>query len=426
MGLIKLLNLQLFAADTVVNATGGYVNANTGTVTDFTAGNSLSAEMKTYYDTELIELMGPNLVHAQFAAKKTIPKGRGKKIEWRKWSNFEKATTPLMEGVTPQGKTMSVSTIETELDQYGDYVTITDVLELTAIDEVILEATDKHGENAGLTLDTVCRNKLHTGTNVIYAPIVSGSNVTAVTSRYALNKDAKISGTLVNMAATFLKKNNAPRIDGKYVCIIHPSVSFDLRECEQWIEAHKYADTKELFDGEIGELHGVRFVETTEGKIFHGADLASDSRTLLVNGTASGNTVNFDGGTVAVNALAGRKVLIENAMYEVVSNTETQLTLAETVSATDNAVIYPGEGGAEGCAVYGCLFLGKGAYGTPDIDGGGTEVIVKQKGSSGTADPLNQRSTVGWKSLFATEILIPEYILRLEVGSTYSDVDEAN
>ena len=84
---------------------------------------------------------------------------------------------------------------------------------------------------------------------------------------------------LVARAATALKKMNAPTFAGKYVCIILPSVAVDLRSDPDWVAAHQYAAATELFSGEIGELHGVRFVETTEAKIFRGDDLASDSRT---------------------------------------------------------------------------------------------------------------------------------------------------
>ena len=170
----------------------------------------------------------------------------------------------------------------------------------------------------------------------------------------------------------------------------------------------------------------MRFVETTEAKIFRGDDLASDSRTLTASAAASNSTtVSFDGGTVAAGALAGRYVLCGGKRVKVVSNTVSQLTLEEAVTVADNAVIYPGEGGKEGLAVYGCLFVGKGAYGVVDLSEG-TEVIVKPRGSSGTADPLDQRSSVGWKGIHAAAILYDEYIVRVECGSSYSGEDAAN
>ena len=404
------MELQLFAGEMNTQTTGG-----------------LSAEMKTYYGMELLENARPQLVHNQFAATKGLPVGGGKTMEWRKFGAFDKALTPLTEGVTPDGSGISVSYITKELAQYGDYTTVSDMLDLTAIDDVVLEITDRHGANMGLTLDTVTRNEIQQGRQVIYAPRQeSDGKKTEVVSRYALDGSCKITSELVAKAATQLKKMNAPTFDGKYVCIIHPSVAFDLRQDEAWIAAHQYAAATELFSGEIGELHGVRFVETTEAKIYRGGDLASDSRTLTVNGAVTANAeVSFTGGTVAANALAGRYVLLGGKRVKVASNTAAKLVLEEAVTVSDKAVIYPGEGGKDGCAVYGCLFLGKGAYGVVDLSEG-TEVIVKPRGSSGTADPLDQRSSVGWKGVHAAAILYDEYMVRVECGSSYSGEDKAN
>ena len=347
------MNLQMFAENTQTTA-------------------GLSAEMKTYYGMELLENAKPQLVHNQFAATKGLPAGGGKTVEWRKFGAFDKALKPLTEGVTPDGSGISVSYITKELAQYGDYTTVSDMLDLTAIDDVVLEITDRHGSNMGLTLDTVTRNEIQQGKQVIYAPkIGSDGTKTDVTSRMTLDKDCRMTSELVAKAATQLKKMNAPTFDGKYVCIIHPSVAFDLRQDEAWIAAHQYAGATELFSGEIGELHGVRFVETTEAKIYRGEDLAADSRTLKVNGNVMASTdVTFNGGTVAAGALAGRYVVLGGARCQVVSNTDAKLVLDKTVTVGDKEVIYPGEGGKQGCAVYGCLFLGKGAYGVVDLSGG--------------------------------------------------------
>ena len=403
------MNLQMFA------------EANTQTT------GGLSAEMKTYYGMELLENAKPQLVHNQFAATKGLPAGGGKTVEWRKFGAFDKALKPLTEGVTPDGSGISVSYITKELAQYGDYTTVSDMLDLTAIDDVVLEITDRHGSNMGLTLDTVTRNEIQQGKQVIYALKLGANGAkTEITSRTALDKDCRMTSELVAKAATQLKKMNAPTFDGKYVCIIHPSVAFDLRQDEAWIAAHQYAAATELFSGEIGELHGVRFVETTEAKIYRGENLAGDVRSLKVKGnTVSAVEVGFQGGTVAANALAGRYVMIGGSRCKVISNTTAKLVLDTEVTAAEGDAIYPGEGGKNGCAVYGCLFIGKGAYGVVDLSEG-TEVIVKPRGSSGTADPLDQRSSVGWKGIHAAAILYDEYMVRVECGSSYSDEDKAN
>ena len=427
MDMHQEMDLQLFAdAGTLVNAGGNYVNAYKGEKTAFPEGGGMTASMKTFYDTELLENARPELIHTQFARKQVLPAGRGKTVEWRKWNTLEDAGA-LTEGVIPTGQKFGQSAVTQAVTQYGTYVSVSDQLELHAIDDVILGAAEELGASAGTTQDKLVRNVVVAGTNVQYCDKVGTNGAhTAVTSRAGLDTTAKLTPDEVNKAVTLLKKLKAPKIDGKYVAIIHPSVAYDLRSSDAWVEAHKYAGITELFTGEIGELHGVRFVETTEAKIYRGTDLAQDSRTLLVNGAVVDDTeVAFDGGTVAAGALAGRYVKIGTNRVKVVSNTASKMVVSTSVTVSDNAVIQPAEGGKDGCAVYGCLFIGKGAYGVVDLSEG-TEVIVKPRGSSGTADPLDQRSSVGWKGVHAAAILYDEYMVRVECGSSYSGEDKAN
>lgn len=264
------LNLQLFAdAGTLVNASGAYVNAYTGSTEDYAAGEGMSAGMKTFYDTELLENARPELIHTQFAKKQTLPAGRGKTVEWRKWNTLDDAAV-LTEGVIPTGQKFGQSAMTQAVTQYGTYVSVSDQLELHAIDDVILGAAEELGASAGTTQDKLVRNVIVAGTNVQYCDKVAADGThTAVTSRAGLDQTAKLTPDEVNKAVTLLKKLKAPKIDGKYIAIIHPSVAYDLRASEAWVEAHKYAGIAELYTGEIGELHGVRFIETSEAKVFN-------------------------------------------------------------------------------------------------------------------------------------------------------------
>lgn len=409
-----------------------------------TPGNDLSPEMKTYYDTELIATAKPTLVHAQFGIARPLPAGKGKVIEWRRWSSFDKAMNPLTEGVTPDGNRLNVSYVTQELQQYGDYTMISDVLELTAIDDVVLEATDMHGENMGKTLDAVTRDELVTGSNVLYAPIVSGDTVTPVTSRGALTAAAKLTPEVVAQAANQLKLANAPKIDGSYVAIVHPYVAYDLMRNPEFQDIHKYSEAvKCLFDGEIGKLYGVRFVESTEAKIYEGKPLTAASATLTAGAAASAST----GSSVTQLAVdeaivTGDRVLSATADAPILLNVGgTTFTCVGAVAGAagsakikiqqphaaiaDEAEIFAGDAGYENLPVFACLFLGKGAYGTVDLEDG-CEVIVKQKGSGGSCDPLDQRSSVGWKATYAAKILIPEYIVRVECGSSFSGEAHGN
>ena len=154
-------------------------NPNPNTQT--TGSSDLTPEMKVYYSDYLIDNAKPLLVHDQFGQKHPIPKNGGKTIEFRKYDPLPKALTPLTEGVTPDGRSLKVTTIEATVLQYGDYVTLSDVLLLTAIDNNLVEATELLGQQAGETLDTVTRDIINAGTNVLYAkgtaqtrPSVSG------------------------------------------------------------------------------------------------------------------------------------------------------------------------------------------------------------------------------------------------------------
>lgn len=379
----------------------------------------LSAEMKTFYDMTLIDEAQANLVHDQFGQKRPIPANGGKVIEFRKFAPLAKATTPLTEGVTPDGKQLSVSTVSASVAQYGDYITQSDMLELTALDNTILESAKLLGRQAGATLDTVVRNVMHSGTNVIYAERVENGSAREVTRRAELDENCRITVELIQRAVAKLRAQNAPTINGKYVGIIHPYVAYDLMRDSEWIDAHKYAQPENLYEGEIGEIAGVRFVQTTEAKIYGGAPLAADGETLRVNNssgyTGSITSIAFDGGSVAEGALIGRYILINGVRARVTANTDSLITVeaADFGTVADNAVIYPGEGGANGLAVFGTLILGDGAYGVTEVNGG-LEIIVKQRGSSGAADPLDQRSSVGWKAIKTAELLIESYLVRIE------------
>lgn len=412
-----IFDLQLFA------------DPNTQTTEKNTPGtNDLSSTMKTFYKTSLLENARNEHYYAQFGQKQPLPKNEGKKIEWRKFDTFEKALTPLTEGVTPDGRNINMSKIEAEIHQYGDYTTVSDRLELEAVDPIITLTTEEHGAQAGDTIDTLTRDVVMAGSNVIYGG-------TSISSRAALANSDTLTPTLIDKAMTFLKKMKAPTINGDYVAIIHPSVAFDLRESQGWEDVHKYAQPAEIYNGEIGKLHGVRFVESTEAKIYKGAPLSAENANLSVKagGVSASTTVPLTEALTSDDAaaLAGRKILIGTTANEVVSALagsagSATLTVKTAATATASTVIYPGEGGAGNVAVYGTIFMGKDAYGIVEPSAESLEVIVKQRGSAGTADPLDQRSTIGWKASHAAKILYQERLVRVETGSSYGSVDEAN
>ena len=283
---MEKMNLQMFAdAGTVVNTTSGYNNAYDGTRQDFDAGNSLAGEMKAFYDTELLENARVEMFYAQFAKKQPLAAGHGSTVEWRKWNTFEKAGM-LQEGVIPTGQKFGMSSKTGTINQYGTYATVSDQLELRAYDDVILGATEEMGASAAETQETLIRDGLLVNTNVMYCDNVNLEDGTVAGTPEACNQMeasdscmSMLTPDMVAKAVTIMKKNRAPRINGKYYCVIHPSVAYDLRKSDQWLEAHKYAATSEIFNGEIGELHGCRFIENVFAPILDG-DYANKAGTV--------------------------------------------------------------------------------------------------------------------------------------------------
>ena len=275
--IIKKFSLQLFAeAGTLVNATTNYVNAYDGKTVAFDEVNTLSGELKTFYDTELLENARVEMFYAQFAKKQALPANHGTTVEWRKWNTFAKAGQ-LQEGVIPTGQKFGMSSKTGSINQYGTYATVSDKLEMRAYDDVILGATEEMGASAAETQETLIRDALLVNTNVMYCDNITLATGAVASTPTACNQMeasstalSLLSPDMVAKAVTKLKKDRVTTINGKYYAVIHPSVAYDLRKSKEWIEAHKYAATAEIFNGEIGELHGVRFIENVFAPILDG------------------------------------------------------------------------------------------------------------------------------------------------------------
>lgn len=404
------VNLILFDGDLNVNTTGD-------------AG--LSVEMKTYYSTYLIDLAEAQLVHDQFGQKHPIPQNGGKTIEFRQFNTLPEQTVALTEGVTPDGQSISVTNLTATVAQYGGYVTLSDMLILTAIDKNLLQATKLIASQAGRSLDTITREVLNAGTNVMYGGGKQDRDELTYTSS-ASNDNLTVDD--VKKAVRSLEMQDAPKINGYYVGIISPMVKYDLMKDPLWRNPHEYADTSNIYTNEIGELYGVRFVEASRAKKFEADTLAGGASTLTVKTNVTSSTtvpvkeaISADEAT----ALAGKNVYIGTSSVEVTIASATagaagsaSLTLSAAATIAQNAVIYGQGGGVGGVPVFSTLIFGDDAYGVTEVTGGGLQHIVKQLGSAGTGDPLDQRATVGWKATKVAEILVPQYIVRVETTAT--------
>ena len=114
-----------------------------------------------------------------------------------------------------------------------------------------------------------------------------------------------------------------------------------------------------------------------------------------------------DGGWIDANKYTDNRPLLKGEIGEYAG-----------VRFMTSSNVKTGEGSAS-APVHMGLIYGKDSYGVPEIGDGSAakpSIIVKAQGSAGTADPLNQRSTVGWKNFFESKILEEQAIVRIESG----------
>lgn len=331
------------------NYTGQAYHATPGTdLGTYTQLQDLSPEMKVFYDKNLIHLTTPKLIHDQFGQKRPIPGGNGKTIEFRKYNALPAvpADRKLVEGITPDGQNYGVTAITATVEQFGGYITTTDMLNLTAYDNNMQEIMKILANQAGQVSDKITRDILAAGTNVMFADHGGDGN----DERSDLAADDILTIEDIKKAVRLLKRVDADTIDGTFVAIVHPDVVYDLMNDSEWVSANQYAGSTRIFNGEIGRMYGVRFVESTMAKIWKPSTLP----------------------------------------------------------------------------IYGTLVIGANAYGVTLLEGGGLQTIVKQLGSGGTADPLNQRATAGWKLTKTACILEQSYMVRIESAASFGSSAAAN
>lgn len=317
-----------------------------------TTVTQVPAEVNNWYDKVLLTRAIPLFVHVQFGQVRDLPRKAGTTtIKFRRYGNLSAATTALTESVTPSGSQMSVTDVTATALQYGDFITVSDVLDFASQDPMLTEAAELLGTQVGDTLDQLARNVLAAGTSVSYA---TGS---ARGSQAAANK---LTAAMVRLAVRTLKLNNARKItmmvdpdtgyattplNACYVAIVSPNTTYDLKGDSAFLPVEKYANKGKIMNGEVGAIDEVRFIESSNAKVFTGE----------------------------------------------------------------------GSGGVD---VHGTIILGADAYGITRISGEALKNIVKPFGSAGSADPLDQRATSGWKATFITKILNNAFMTRIEHGVT--------
>lgn len=323
-----------------------------------TSYGDISPRTAAYAEKELLKRGLPFLVLEKFGQAKTLPEASSKVIKFRRYSALPTVPTALTEGVTPTGQQLAVTDITATLAQYGDKVTITDVILDTHEDPVLNEAVTLIGEQAAQMIEKMRFGVLKAGTNVLYA---NGAARNAVNTAISINlqrravralkrQNARFITSIVRSTPAYGTENVAPG----FVALIHPDLEADVRGLTGFVPAEKYGSMTP-WENELGKCEDVRYVSST---IFEPwADAGGAKGTML-------------------------------------STTGT------------SADVYP------------VLYVARDAYGIVALKGmfAVTPMVVNPKPSD--SDPLAQRGHVGWKAMQTAVILNDLWMVRAEVAAT--------
>lgn len=314
-----------------------------------TTTTEVSAGVNNFYDRVMLKAARPLLVYMKWGQVRDIPSNNSTTIKFRRYGLLTANTVALSEGVTPSGTALSVTDVTGSVSQYGDFITMTDVLQFSTLDPLLTETADLLGQQAGNSLDQVTRDVLVAGTTAQYASSATTTNTVSASMtltraevreavRTLQGNDAKKVTRMINPSTGF---NTSP-VNAAFIGIISHNTLFDLKDEPGWIPVEEYASQSNVMEGEVGAMDDVRFVMTTNGSTTTGS-LTTVHRTLI---------------------------------------------------------------------------MGQDYYGISRISGQAMKNIIKPLGSGGTADPLDQRSTSGWKATFLAKRLNENFCVRIEHGVT--------
>lgn len=252
--------------------------------------STLSQLMQTYYDKLFISTAKHWLIHEEGAQKRPLPQGDGKVVYFQRYSPLNIITAQITEGSNPSAVNLSATNVSGTVSEFGSYTSISKLLKLTAVDPKMKGAVEVMAQNAGESRDQMVREKGLVASNVDQLAAGS-SSLTDVGITDTLNSSE------IRKAVRTLKVNKAMRYsDGYFLGKIAPHASYDLMGDSTWVNAHTYKDGMELYKGELGRLHGVRFLETTNWKeTANGGTSSADIIHTFIHGKDAFGVTDLDG-----------------------------------------------------------------------------------------------------------------------------------
>lgn len=331
-----------------------------------TTSVTIPPAVQSYFDRKTLMRAIPFLAFDKVAQRRPLKQRVGNTMVFRRFEALALALAALTEGSPPTGRQLSKTDVSVTLQQWGDFVTLTDFGRATVENDLLNEASDVLGEQSGQSLDALLRDVSAAGTTVFYGGAVAArASLTTITHkpdtglldriiRFFMQQNAKM---FLEMVSASTKVSTFP-IRPAFWAITHPDVIFTLQELPGWISVEEYSSDSEVMPGEVGAYKNLRFMMSSQSKVLLGG-----------GGTAVGDV-------------------------------KLTSTLAD---------------------VYFIHCFAREAIATVPMDGMSLENIIKPLGSAGVADPLNQLATSGWKHTGARKILNDNFMARAEVTAGNSN-----
>jgi N4-gp56 family major capsid protein len=308
----------------------------------------LANELRQYYERKMLDVAKTDIEFERFGLPGRIPPGEGKSIQWRRFEKIDvtAGSYTLTEGTYPAAVQATVSAVAATIDQYGQWAEISDVLETQAIDPMLTSYSEAFGNAMGRGRDIVVRSEFSNATTIQYA---STAHQVGTSGTGSVGSGNYLNAAEILEAKRTLRRNGAPKINGRYICFVHPDNAHDMFQDADIVDAFQYAQNRgndnPLFTGELGDWMGVKFIETNN--------------------------------------------LLVHSSY-----------------------------GMSGADTYEVVMFGQGFYGVSALSALPPKIIVHPRGSGGHTDPLDQRSTVGWKCAMAAKILNNDFGVLIHCNSS--------
>lgn len=239
--------------------------------------STISVDQEKFLVNKLLDRSYIKLVMAGICDNIQMREGAGLIAYMVRYKRMYVPVTTLTEGSTPTQSSFTLEEVTVTLDQWGDYLEITDVAQLTVKHPLMTQCQELLADNAARVMDREITIVLLAGTNVQYG---DGS----VTTRATVTSAMKISNPVIGQVRVTMVGNGAPPRGGpsgdarqtpasgnfqnglNYVAIAGPQVIQDVMDPSTsfgtWVSAATYNNAKQLYAAEAGTWLGIRFVET--------------------------------------------------------------------------------------------------------------------------------------------------------------------